>query len=154
VWYGRLNHQFGNRVFRRERHVDDEYTAFARHIADAYLAAVRPYRLPSDREAEAKSGPIAAAAVAKYLKQIAFALRIPPHSSSVSMSNSPSLARALSTTCPPDGVFLKALCTRFITADARSCGSTSIDKAGSIGSTVNRMCRYSGAALRSRRFRR
>ena len=39
------------------------------------------------------------------------------------MSNRPCSARARSITCPPDGVFLKALCNRFITADMRSCGS-------------------------------
>jgi hypothetical protein len=42
-----------------------------------------------------------------------------------------------STTCPPDGVCLEALCNRFITADMRNCGSASIDNVESIGSTEN-----------------
>jgi hypothetical protein len=71
----RLYHRFRNRLFRREWHFDDEDAAFAGHVADAYLAAVRPYRLPGDRKAQAEARPIAAAAVAKQLKQIALALR-------------------------------------------------------------------------------
>jgi hypothetical protein len=43
--------------------------------ANADLAAVRPYCLPSDRETQAKAGSIAPAALAKHLKQIAFARR-------------------------------------------------------------------------------
>ena len=40
-------------------------------------------------------------------------------------------------------MYLNALCNRFITADASSCGSASTANAGSTGATVNRMSRYS-----------
>src|SRR5688572_18040253 len=61
----------------RQRHLNDEDAAFAGHVADTDLAAVRSYGLPSDRESQAEARPIAAAAVAKHLKQIALRRRNP-----------------------------------------------------------------------------
>ena len=77
MWYARLRHRLRGTLFRGERDIDDEDAAVARHIADADLAAVRPYRFASDRESQAEARPIAATAIAKHLEQIALARRNP-----------------------------------------------------------------------------
>src|SRR5438128_2270534 len=69
--------RFRQRCFRSEWHVDGEDAAFAGHVADPDVAAVGPYRLSGNRQSKAEARSIAPAAVAKYLKQIALALRNP-----------------------------------------------------------------------------
>ena len=66
---------------------------------------------------------------------------IPPHSSSTSTNARPLSLRARRVTRPCARVYLNAFCRRFISADARSCGSTSTASAGSPGSIVSRISR-------------
>jgi hypothetical protein len=60
----RLHDLLRSTLVSRQRHFDTEYAAFAGHIANADLAAVRPYCFPSDRETQAKARSIAPAALA------------------------------------------------------------------------------------------
>src|SRR6188508_2694940 len=61
--------------FCGKRDIDDEDATLAGHIADADLAAVRPYCFPSDRESQAEARSISATPIAKCLKRIALAQR-------------------------------------------------------------------------------
>src|SRR5690606_2290323 len=72
-----LRHRLRGTLCRSERDIDDEDAPFARRIANADLATVRPYRVPRDRESKTEARSIAAAPIAKHLKQIAFAGRDP-----------------------------------------------------------------------------
>ena len=72
-----LRHRLRRSLCRGKRDVDDEDAPFAGHVADTDLAAVRPYRFPSDRESQAEARSVAATPIAKPLKQIAVALRNP-----------------------------------------------------------------------------
>ena len=83
---------------------------------------MRPHRLSSHRKAEAKAGPIVAAPFSKGLKEIAFALRNAP-AFVCDLHHEPLAPRAGPEHAPSAGVFLKALCSRFMTADASSWGS-------------------------------
>ena len=74
VWNSGLYDRVRKRLFRCQRYVDGEDAASARHIADADLATVCQYSVPSDRESQAKARPVGASAVPEHLKQIALAL--------------------------------------------------------------------------------
>ncbi len=64
----RRQRRLRNRLFRRKREVDNEDADLAGHIADADVAALRPNRLPSDRESQAKGRPVVATPIDKHLK--------------------------------------------------------------------------------------
>src|SRR3954463_5677691 len=72
-----LHDHFRSACVGRQRDYNHEDAPLAGHIANTDLAAVGPYGLASDRESPAKARPIAAAPVAKHLKQIAPGLRNP-----------------------------------------------------------------------------
>lgn len=90
----------------------------------------RPLRSYFRRSAKARNGSVWASAM-------------PPHSSSTSMSTRFSSRSARNVTVPPAGVYLNALFSRFMTAEATSCGSALTAICESLASTINRNSRTS-----------
>ena len=111
------------RAFCSQGHLDDKNAALTRQVAKVDVPTVHSDCLSGNREAESETGPVAPEPLGEHLERVDSAIRnaaalvldFDPHA--------PVVAQCAEHHAPARGRVLNALFNRFITEDARICGS-------------------------------